>query len=269
MRPPSIDLLIFTSQTRDYQIPATACVLHERSGLRVNCGCFDVNQGCSAFPYSLGIANGLLETGAAERAFVLNADTITQVLYSKDRALVTLHGDAAVATLVDRSPGGGRLHGFHYGTDGTGWKQIVMPVSGARTPRTAETGREIVTETGSVTTAEHLQMNGPAVFHFTMTTVPEAIQFALAKWHWTVEDCRLSCCTRPNKTMVDMIYRALNVPEEKRFYFLEQVGNAAGASSPMLLAEALRQGKVQPGDKLVLSGFGNGLSWSAVAIEWS
>jgi 3-oxoacyl-[acyl-carrier-protein] synthase-3 len=267
--PQSIDLLIFTSQTGDYQVPATACVLHERLGLRLNCACFDVNQGCSAFPYSLSIANGLLETGAADRALLLNADAITHVLYPKDRSLVTLHGDAAVATLVDRSPGGGRLYGFHFGTDGTGWKHIVMPVSGARAKRTADTGREIVTESGSVTTAEHLQMNGPAVFHFTMTTVPEAIQFALAKWNWTVEDCHLVLLHQANKTMVDMIYRALNVPLEKRFYFLEQVGNAAGASSPMLMAEALHQCKVKPGDKLVLSGFGNGLSWSVVAIEWS
>ena len=267
--PQSIDLLIFTSQTADYQIPATACVLHERLGLRLNCACFDVNQGCSAFPYSLSIANGLLETGAADRALVLNADAITQVLYPQDRALVTLHGDAAVATLLDRSPGGGRLHGFHFGTDGTGWKHIVMPVSGARAKRTADTGREIVTETGSVTTAEHLQMNGPAVFHFTMITVPDAIRFALAKWNWTVEDCQLVLLHQANKTMVDMIYRDLKVPPEKRFYFMEQVGNAAGASSPMLLAEALRQGKVKPGDKLVLSGFGNGLSWSVAAIHWS
>jgi 3-oxoacyl-[acyl-carrier-protein] synthase III len=267
--PHSIDLLVFTSQTPDYQIPATACVLHERLGLRLNCACFDVNQGCSAFPYSLSIANGLLETGAADRALVLNADAITQVLYPRDRALVTLHGDAAVATLLDRSPGGGRLHGFHFGTDGTGWKHIVMPVSGARAKRTADTSREIVTETGSVTTAEHLQMNGPAVFHFTMSTVAEAIQFALAKWNWTVEDCQLVLLHQANKTMLDMIYRDLNVPPEKRFYFMEQVGNAAGASSPMLLAEALRQGKVKPGDKLVLSGFGNGLSWSVVAIQWS
>ncbi len=267
--PQSIDLLIFTSQTPDFQIPATACVLHERLGLPLNCACFDVNQGCSAFPYSLSIANGLLETGAADRALVLNADAITQVLYPNDRALVTLHGDAAVATLLDRSPGGGRLHGFHFGTDGSGWKHIVMPVSGARAKRTAETGREIVTEAGSVTTAEHLQMNGPAVFHFTLTTVPEAIKFALAKWNWTVEDCQLILLHQANKTMVDMIYRNLNVSPEKRFYFMEHVGNAAGASSPLLLSEALRQGKVKPGDKLVLSGFGNGLSWSVVAIHWS
>ena len=151
--PHGIDLLIFTSQTPDYQIPATACVLHDRLGLRSNCGLASTSTRVAAFPYSLSIANGLLETGAADRALVLNADAITQVLYAKDRALVTLHGDAAVATLLDRSPGGGRLHGFHFGTDGTGWKHIVMPVSGERTGALQNTGREVVTESGSVTTA--------------------------------------------------------------------------------------------------------------------
>jgi 3-oxoacyl-[acyl-carrier-protein] synthase III len=112
-------------------------------------------------------------------------------------------------------------------------------------------------------------MSGAAVFHFSMYKVPEVIQQALAKWQWTVDDCRFILLHQANKTMVDTIYRALGVPPEKTFYFMEQVGNVAGASSPLLLAEALRQGQIRPGDKVVVVGFGNGLSWGAVAIEWS
>lgn len=266
--PKSIDLLIFTSQTGDYQIPATACVLHERLGLAEQCACFDISLGCSAYPFSLSVANGMLETGAARRALLLNADALTQVIHPKDRALVPLHGDAAVATLLDCTPGGGRLHGFHFGTDGAGWKHLLIPVSGARNRRDADSAKEIVTETGSVTTAEHLQMDGPAIFHFSVYKVPEAINQALAKWKWTVDDCSLVLIHQANKTMVEMIYRALKVAPEKQFNFVELVGNASGASSPMLLAEALRQARIKTGDKIILAAFGAGLSWSVVALEW-
>jgi len=266
--PQSIDLLVFASQTGDYQIPATACVLHERLGLGEACACFDVGLGCSSFPFSLAVANGMLESGAAQRALLLNADTLTKVIHPKDRALVPLHGDAGVATLLDRSPGGGRLHGFHFGTDGSGWKHLLIPVSGARGKRDAESAKEITDDNGNVSTAEHLHMDGAAVFHFSIYKVPESIRQALAKWKWTVEDCRYVLLHQANKTMVDMIYRSLNVAPEKRFYFMDEVGNASGASSPMLLAEALRQGKLKAGDKLILSAFGAGLSWGTVAMEW-
>ena len=267
--PKSIDLLIFVSQTGDYQVPANACILHERLGLRENCACFDINQGCSAFPYGLSVANSMLETGVASRALLINADVVTQLLYPKDRALVTLHGDAAVATLLDCSAPGGKLCGFHLGTDGTGWRHIQIPCCGADRQRNGVAGEEIVTEAGSVATNKHLQMDGPAVFHFSLYKVPEAIQQALTKWHWTVDDCALVLLHQANKTMVEIIYRALNVPAEKQFYFMEKVGNVAGASSPLLLSQALRQGKIKSGDKLLLAAFGNGLSWGAVAIEWT
>ncbi|MEI6393245.1 MAG: ketoacyl-ACP synthase III [Verrucomicrobiota bacterium] len=267
--PKTIDLLIFTSQTGDYQIPATACVLHERLGLGERCACFDMGLGCSAFPFSLSVANGLLATGVASRALLLNADALTQVIHPQDRGLVPLHGDAAVATLMESTPGGGRLAGFYFGTDGSGWKHLVIPVSGARRKRDTESAREVTDDTGSVTTAEHLQMNGPAVFHFSMHKVPEAIKAALAQWHWAIADCQLVLLHQANRTMVDMIYRLLRVPVEKQFHFVEEVGNASGASSPMLLAEAYRQGRIKSGDKIVLAAFGAGLSWSVVGIEWA
>ena len=111
-------------------------------------------------------------------------------------------------------------------------------------------------------------MDGPAIFHFSVYKVPEAINQALAKWKWTVDDCSLVLIHQANKTMVEMIYRALKVAPEKQFNFVELVGNASGASSPMLLAEALRQARIKTGDKIILAAFGAGLSWSVVALEW-
>ena len=266
--PASIDLLIFASQTGDYQIPATACVMHQRLGLAENCAAFDINLGCSSFPYSMSVAHGMIVAGIARRALVLNADAITMVIHPMDRGLVPLHGDAAVATLVEPCSDGDGFMGFELGTDGSGYAHLLIPASGARMSRSADTKKEIKDESGIIRTQEHLYMNGPAVFHFSLHKVPAVIKAMLDRFHFTVADLDLVILHQANRTMVDMIYRALEVPAEKRFYFSEMVGNASGASSPMVLAEAWRQGRVRLGSYILLAAFGNGLSWGITIIHW-
>jgi len=265
--PEEIDLLVFASQTSDYQLPATACVLHGRLGLGEHCAAFDINLGCSSFPYGLAVVHGMVTAGLAQKALLLNADALTTVVHPLDRGLVPLHGDAAAATLVEPSNAGG-IRAFLLGTQGEGFEHLMIPASGARCPRSADTRREITDESGIVRTAEHLHMNGPAVFHFSVYKVPEVIRQALDKMHLTVDDLDLVLLHQANRTMVDLIYKALEVPAEKRFYFMEEVGNASGASSPMLLAEAWRQGRVRPGSRTLLAAFGVGLSWGVVVIDW-
>ena len=266
--PSEIDLLIFASQTGDYQIPATACVMHGRLGLSEKCAAFDINLGCTSFPYALSVAHSMLMSGVARKALVLNADALTIVIHPKDRGLVPLHGDGAVATLVEPTSGSGGFVGFALGTEGVDFRHLIIPASGARLPRSAETKVEVVDESGSVRTQEHLQMNGPAIFHFSVYKIPEVIQEALGRFGLTVADLDLVILHQANKTMIDLIYKALNVPSEKRFYFIESVGNTSGASSPMALAEAWRQSRLKPGTRTLLAAFGVGLSWGVTVIEW-
>ena len=144
----------------------------------------------------------------------------------------------------------------------------MIPASGARMPRTPETKNEIVDDSGSVRTLEHLHMNGPAIFHFSVYKVPEVIKEALGRFDLTVADLDLVILHQANKTMIDLIYKALDVPPEKRFYFIETVGNTSGASSPMALAEAWRQSRLKPGTRTLLAAFGVGLSWGITIVEW-
>jgi 3-oxoacyl-[acyl-carrier-protein] synthase-3 len=266
--PSEIDLLVFVSQTGDYQIPATACVLHGRLGMSPNCAAFDINLGCSAFPYALSVVNGMICSGVSRKALLLNAETLTQVIHPRDRGLAPLHGDGAVATLLEPADGEFGLQGFLLGTDGTGHAHIMIPASGARRLRSAETRREVVDETGSVRTDEHLTMNGPAIFHFSVYKVPEVIREALGRFRLTVDDLDLVILHQANKMMLDLIYKNLGVPVEKRFFFMERVGNLSGASTPMVLAEAVRQGRVRPGSRTLLASFGVGLSWGVALIRW-
>jgi 3-oxoacyl-[acyl-carrier-protein] synthase-3 len=265
--PATIDLIIFASQTCDYQLPATACVLHERLKLAERCAAFDINLGCTSFPYSLSVAHGMIAGGVARRALVLNAETLTSVIHPMDRGLVPLHGDGAVVSLIEPTEGPGGIRGFLLGTDGSGHKHLMIPASGARTPRSEDTKREIEDDSGIVRTQEHLHMNGPAIFHFSVYKIPEVIRAALDDFGWTIADVDLVLLHQANKTMVDLIYRSLEVPPEKRFYFMEEIGNTSGPSTPMVLAEAWRQGMVTPGKRILMAAFGVGLSWGVVAWE--
>jgi 3-oxoacyl-[acyl-carrier-protein] synthase III len=266
--PQSIDLLIFASQTGDHQIPATACILHGKLGLSTNCAAFDLNLGCTSYPYTLSVAHSMLVAGVATKALLLNADALTTVIHPLDRGLVPLHGDGAVATILEATSSSAGFAGFLLGTDGTGAQHLSIPASGARIPRSDETKQEVTDESGITRTLEHLHMNGPAVFHFSVYQVPTAINAALAKFQLTIADIDLVILHQANKMMMDLIYKALEVPPEKRFYFMETVGNTSGASTPMALAEAWRQQKIQPGTKTLLASFGVGLSWGVTVINW-
>lgn len=264
-----IDLLMFVSQTPDYRIPTTAAVLQGKLGLGQQCATFDVNQACSAFPYALGVAHGMISAGLARYALVLNADTLTSLIHPMDRSLITLHGDGACATILGPCPAAGYgIEGFALGTDGTGARYLMVPAGGCRNPHTADSAAEYTDGDGCTRTADHLRMDGPAVFHFSVYKVPAVIKDALAGLGLTLDDIDTVILHQANRTMLDLIYKSLRVPAEKRFYFLERTGNSSGPSSAIALFEAWRQGVVKPGSRTLICSFGAGLTWGVAVIRW-
>jgi 3-oxoacyl-[acyl-carrier-protein] synthase III len=265
----TVDLLIFTSQTPDYRAPATSAFLHGRLGLPEKCCTFDINQACSAFIHTLQTAHSMIVAGTAHRAIILNADAISTFINPMDRGLVTLHGDAATAALLEPSePGKGGIEYIETGTDGTNYNRIIIPAGGARMPSSQETSLEIVDEDGCIRNLDQLFMDGATVFHFVVYKITEVLKNALKKMQLSINDFDLVLLHQANKTMVDLIYRAIEVPIEKRFYYLEEIGNCAGASLPSLLAHAWREGAIKPGTRTLLCAFGAGLSWGIVTIKW-
>lgn len=263
-----IDLLIFVSQTPDYRIPTTASVIHGKLGLLETCATFDVNQACSAYPYALGIAHSMIASGVARYALILNADTLTKLIHPKDRSLVVLHGDGAAATLLGPCESGGGLEGFVLGTDGTGAKHLVVPAGGSRLACGPESAIERTDTAGCIRTDENLVMDGPAVFHFSVYKVPEAIEAAIKKLGLALDDIDLVVLHQANKTMMEMIYKRLHVPVDKRFFCLENMGNSSGPSTPIALAEAWRQKRIRPGSRTLMCSFGAGLTWGVAVIKW-
>lgn len=255
------DMVVFVTQTPDHLLPATGFILHERLGLPRTCGAFDISLGCPAMPYALSVANGLIASGQCKKILVVFAETITRLVHPKDRTLVPLHGDGAAVFVMERADGDCGFEFADIGADSSGWKHLQVPAGGMRTPRSPETARETVDETGVCTNAESLQMNGAAVFHFAITVIPQAIRESLQKHALTLTDCKLMILHQANKMMLDNIYNQLELPAEKRFFFMEEVGNLSAASTPVTLAEALRQGKLANGGRVLLASFGVGLTW--------
>jgi len=265
----SIDLIVVGTETPDFQTPSTACVMHGRLGLRDGCAAFDVSMGCSAFPYALAVVHSMIQAGLAKRAMLVVADTLTKVIHPEDRGLVPLHGDGAMACIVEPSTSTKKEGnvGFFLGTDGKSHHHLMIPASGTRISRGENTRKAYQDESGLTRTLEHMHMNGPAVFSFSLHRVPDMIRKALKGADLKIEDLDLVLLHQANKKMVDQIYTVLGVPEEKRFYFMEKIGNCPAASSAILLAEAWRSKKLQPGMTVLVAGFGVGLSWGIAIMR--
>lgn len=265
------DMVIFVTQTGDYILPGSSFLVHERLELPQTCAAFDINAGCAAFPYALTVANGLVASGQFKKVLLILSDTVTKLVHPKDRGLVTLHGDGAACFVVEKTEDGDDC-GFEFaemGSDSSNWRHLMVPDGGMRKPLSESSKIEKTDETGISTSDECLQMNGAAVFHFGISKVPEAIAGLLEKKNRSIDDYNLVLLHQANKMMITQIYNALKVPEEKRFFFMEEIGNLSVASSAVLLAEALRVGKLENGGRVLLSAFGVGLTWATFSIKFA
>lgn len=266
--PESIDLLIFCTQSPDYWMPTTACLLHDRLKLQHKCAAFDINLGCSQYIYGLSVAHSMLVSGAASRALVLTGDTLTHSIHPLDRAVAPLMGDAGSATLVGEVEDQAGFMGFELGTDGAGSKYLMIPAGGSRQPCTPETAIEAMDSEGNVRSPQHLYMNGVAIFHFAISTVPRVVDALLTKLALNIGDIDLFLFHQANKYMIDYLLKKMKIPATKTHFYLEEVGNTSGSTIPLLLADACKAGKVTSGAKILAVGFGVGLSWGATVIQW-
>lgn len=266
--PQSIDLLIFCTQSPDYWMPTTACILQDRLKLKNRCAAFDINLGCSQYIYALSVAHSMILSGVAQRALVLTGDTVSHSLHPKDRSVVPLMGDAGSATLLGEVADGEGFLGFELGTDGSGHQYLMIPAGGARQPWTAETALESTDAENNTRTPQNMYMNGVAIFHFAISTVPKTIQALLAKLSLSIDEIDLFLFHQANKYMIDYLLKKLKIPADKTHFYLENIGNTSGSTIPLLLADAWREGKVKPGARVLAIGFGVGLSWAATVIRW-
>jgi 3-oxoacyl-[acyl-carrier-protein] synthase-3 len=263
-----IDFLLYCTQSPDYFLPSSACVLQDRLGLGMHIGAFDFNLGCSGYIYGLHMAKQFVETGAARNVLLITADTYTKYIHAQDRSVRPIFGDGAAATLVGPAKDGRSVIGpFVLGTDGRGFKNLIVPSGGMRQPRSPETAVEATDIVGCVRSEDNLFMDGMALMNFTMSAVPDAINNLLDKAELAQDEIDWFVYHQANRFMMKHLAEASRIPWEKMVFSMKDIGNTVSASIPIALKRHLDEGKITPRQKLLLVGFGVGYSWGACTLQ--
>jgi 3-oxoacyl-[acyl-carrier-protein] synthase III len=264
----NIDFLLFCTQSPDYFLPTTACILQSRLGLPKSCGALDYNLGCSGFVYGLGLAKGLIESGQARNVLLITAETYSKFLHPQDRGVRTLFGDAATATFVSSMEHDQPLLGpFVYGTDGTGAQNLIVPTGGMRKPSVLNP-ELIEDKDGNKRTINNLYMNGPEIFNFTLKAVPQSVHQLLDISGKRLEEIDFFVFHQANKYMLEYLRKKIGIPNEKFCMSIADCGNTVSSTIPIALDALWRNGRLQPGNLLMLVGFGVGYSWAATLVRW-
>ncbi len=253
--PKEIDFVLLCTQTPDYPLPTTACLIQDRLGLRTDCGALDFNLGCSGYVYGLSLADGLIQSGAARNVLLLTAETYSKYIDAEDRSLRTIFGDAAAATLV-RSADEPTLGAFQFGTDGSGADTLLVADGGARPEEQAIRPRH------RKRWKSRLYMDGPSLLSFTVVAVPKVIEDILAKDGRTPEDFDFYLMHQATRKMLEQLQTRLGMDDRRLPIRMENYGNTVSCTLPILISELRQEGKITPGTNSLLIGFGVGWSWA-------
>ena len=262
----SIDFLLLCTECPDYFLPATACIVQNRLGLRKDTGALDYNLGCSGFIYGLALAKGLILGGVARRVLLITAETITRTIHPQDKSTRTLFGDAAAATLVEASAERG-IGEFVLGTDGSGAERLIIPAGAWARPSSPETRVETKNKWGNVRTPENLYMDGPEILKFSMEVAPGCMNDTLARNGTSLEGLRLVVLHQASHMMLVKLREVLSIPEEKFVFNIEKYGNTVSSTIPIALYDSMKSGRLGKGDSVLVMGFGVGLSWGGTVLH--
>jgi 3-oxoacyl-[acyl-carrier-protein] synthase-3 len=267
-RPEEIDWVLFCTQSPDYVLPTTACLIQHRLGIPTRAGAMDFNLGCSGYVYGLGVAKGLIETRQATRVLLLTAETYSKFIHPADRTVRTIFGDAGAATLVQGDPEADPakrpfIGPFIYGTDGSGGNNLIVRSGGVRQPKSSAD-----TANNAWPPLCNLYMNGPEIFVFTLETVPACVNQLLAASGKSLDDIDLFVFHQANQYMLEHLRRKLKIPEDRFFVDMHEIGNTVSATIPIALNQAQLAGRLHSGQLVMLVGFGVGYSWAATLVRW-
>ena len=258
----SIDFVIFCTQSPDYLLPTSACVIQQRLGLRTDIGAFDFNLGCSGYVYGLSIAKGLIAGSIATNVLLLTGETYNKHLHPRDKGNRTIFGDAATATIVS-TEGFAEIGEFALGTDGRGAENLIIKSGGARCPEKA--GDLSFDENGNPHSSDYLFMNGSEIFMFTQKNVPVVVKQTLAKNNLTLDDLGLVVFHQANSYMLNFLRKKIKIPQEKFFVNMENIGNTVSNSIPIALYDAKKQDLLH--EPVLICGFGVGYSWGGCILN--
>lgn len=261
--PQEVDYILFCTQSPDYLLPTTACLVQDRLGVPTTAGAIDFNLGCSGYVYGLGLARALILAEEATNVLLITAETYSKFIYPGDKSNRTIFGDAAAATLVSTN-GFAELCKSSLGTDGRGAENLIVKRGGLRfNKNTDDIG--IIDEFGNARNENYLLMNGSEIFNFTSEMVPVLVKETLLKNNLDKSKIDLFIFHQANKFMLNHLRKKIEISEERFYYYLENCGNTVSSTIPIALVEAKKEGKLT--GNILLAGFGVGYSWGGIILK--
>lgn len=261
-----IDFILLCTQSPDYFIPTSACILQNKLGVPKSAGALDFNLGCSGYVYGLALAKGLVVSGVAKNVLLLTGETYSKYIHPDDKGNRTIFGDAASASVVS-CEGFAEICEFELGTDGSGAENLMVKTGASKYPQKKDCVS--LDANGANCYSDYLYMNGAEIFSFTQEVVPKLIQSILDRHNFKISDVDLFVFHQANKFILNFLRKRIKVAPEKFYYHIADVGNTVSSSIPIALAEAMKGRVVQSEHKVVIAGFGVGYSWGATILKFS
>ena len=271
--PHDVDFLLLCTQSPDYLLPTTACLVQQRLQLPTTTAALDVNLGCSGYVYGLSLAKSLIEAGEARNVLLLTCESYTKHMDPEAFSVRAIFGDAATATLVqsqDSSPEGtpGWMGPFVYGTDGSGKESFILHRGGTRQLTGNAALPPAIANRADLKDPRSLYMDGPAIFSFTLKAVPQSVQQLLDKAELPLDRINWFVFHQANAFMLEHLRNKIRIPQEKFLCDMADCGNTTSSSIPIVLRRMAERGRFRKEDLLMLVGFGVGFSWAAAMVRW-
>ena len=255
-----IDAVIVATMSPDQPTPSTACMVQYKLGLSKNIPSFDISAACSGFIYGLSVAYAYINSGLYKNILLIGAEKMSSVIDWTDRSTCVLFGDGAGATVVGRVEKDLGMLGFELGSDGKHADKLIVNAGGSVLPVSEETIDD---------RQQYVKMSGSDIFKFAVRKIPELAKVMMDRYDLSKEDLKLMIPHQANIRIIDAANKKLDFPKEKVMVNLDKYGNVSAASIPIAIDEAYREGKLSKNDKLLIIGFGGGLTWGASIIKWS
>ena len=258
-----IDFVLLCTQSPDYFLPSSACIIQHRLGIPTECGAFDFNLGCSGYVYGLAVAKGLICGGIARNILLLTAETYNKYLHHKDKGNRTIFGDAATATIVS-TDGFAEIGNFALGSNGAGADNLIVKTGASRFPNKA--GDLRFDENGNPISSDHLFMNGSEIFSFTQKNVPVVVRETLVKNNLSQEDINLFVFHQANSYMLNFLRKKIKIAPDRFYVNMDDIGNTVSNSIPIALADAFANNQLS--GNVLICGFGVGYSWGGSILKF-
>lgn len=260
-----IDYLIFVSQSPDYHLPTTACIIQTKLGLSHNLTVLDINLGCNGFVAGLSVAKAVVVAGQAKNVLLLTGETYSKYMHERDKSNRTIFGDGAAATLVS-TEGIAEIGEFVIGTDGEGAENLIVKTGGARQPEPANDLK--FDEFGNPRSSDNLYMDGPAILNYSLDSIPQLVADVLAKNGLTMEDIDLHIYHQANIFLANLERRKLRIDKEKYYCNIENVGNTVSSTIPIGLRMAMDDGVLHSGMNVLSVAQGLGYTWGGMVLKF-